>query len=693
MLTTYPHLFAALSRSWLEAGATQFEIWAAPGRSGNGMEESASVGDAEESMLARWPDHSPPHLPTLTAVVQSDRDRPRLGELRVAGVGGAAMHAHLAADAALIATLAHLELEQESMVAELINTQDQLLAVYDLNRSDCYQSYYVDIEQLLHCLIHEIVPLLQSENGLIILQEASHPESVCYHAALDTSTADYLLALLRETSGGSELIVTRNMGGVDLPQGVDNLLFVCIQVHPAMRVGLGVWNKAEGFASPDLKLVQAIAEQAAARIENFLLYQETLLQAKLQTEMHMARQVQFRLLPQQLPVIEGVEMYADWRPALQASGDFYDYLVRPDRPCIFTVGDVSGKGMPAALLTVEAITEIRSQARILFEPTPSDIMRSLNEALYADFEHAEMFATVFIGEYEPTCRQLRYTNAGQSPVIYCPSDAPPRMLKADGPPIGVLPRIAYQNNVLTLNPGDMLLVGTDGFNETFNAEGAMFGYQRILDFLDTSRHLSAQAIVTGLFDAVTRFAGRPESEYSRDDDQAIIVLKGTGSAVESCAVRNTHLRMDIPAEPHYLDILHSTVSAMLARQEGLEQTETLAHEIHLAVHELCANIIEHAYQHQPGTIAITLTLASLPPRMIVETCDTGVPCNPAVVPEPDMLAEGGRGLSMIRTLMDEITYQASNDMVWQSVQGQPWQQIQKPHAQPGYNYWHLVKIL
>jgi phosphoserine phosphatase RsbU/P len=677
IVTMHHARFAAMAAAWLADGAARFEVW------------------GEEHVLAAWPPSD--GLPSPTGPVWSapiEADSLYLGALRVVGVATAAAAARLTAEASLVAHIARLEIEQESMVAELIETQDQLLAVYDLTQSECYHSYYTEVEQLLCCLARQVVRLLKVEGGFVLLSDqAGSTHLTGCHDPLNRPLIEHLLTQCKTVE--HDMLINRETGGDDslLPEGVDCFLFVPMAIRNHMRVGLGMMNKAGGFASPDLKLVRAIAEQSAARIENFLLHQETIEQARLQTEMQMARQVQHRLLQQHLPDTPDLDMYADWRPALQASGDFYDFIVRPDRPFIFTVGDVSGKGMPAALLTVEALTELRSQTRLLLDPVPADVMRFLNAALYNDLTHAEMMATVFIGQYEPSCRELRYANAGHAPVIYCPAAGEPTLLQADDPVIGVLPTLNYQHRSLTLWPGDVLVVATDGFNESFNAAGEMFGYQRMLDVVGAARELTAPHIAARLFEAVDQFAERDGPDQSLDDDQAIIVLKGMGEATEICTTRSKMMHVDVPATPDYLDVLRASVAVMLENHGPVPHDGPLVQKVTLAVHELCANIMQHAYAGRGGILSVTLTYIAMPPHLIIETYDTGQVCNPSLVPDPDLLGEGGRGLYLLRTLMDEVIYHAASAYAWQSGGGSAWQPYNAPHPQPGHNYWRMVTYL
>lgn len=676
-LSTYPKLFEHLATSWLETGATSFEIWSA------------------DHMFARWGDDIAPDNQTRIQATIQIQNLPAWGRLCVTGLSETvSVRTRLQGDTLFLATLLQLVDEQEHMVTDLIETQDQLLAVYNLTQSDCYRVYFLEMDQMLRCMAKQVVNLLTAEGGFLLLNSSDRFEHMaCFPSDFEESLQHYLPTLLETTADKQEILINHESSRHMLPPYMNNILLVYTCVRDTTELYTGLINKEGGFSSPDLKLLRAIAEQFRGRIENFLLHQETLEQTKLQTEMHMAHQVQYRLLPQTMPTIEGLEIHADWRPARQASGDFYDVLVRPNYPLTLTLGDVSGKGMPAALLTVKILTETRSQSIILLDPQPAEILRCINNSLYEDFTQSDMMATMFIGQYEQTCHELRYSNAGHAPVVYCPAKGEARLLQADGPPLGVLPMITYHNQSLFLEQDDVVVIATDGFHESHNAEGTMFGHKQFIELVSHLRAHSAQEIAQHIFATIDQFVGRTSQEHALEDDQAIVVLKGTDHVIQTCVQRNKLLRLDIPAAPEYLDMIGSGIVAMLQRELNLDESDKTIFSVRLAVHELCANIVQHAYQQEVGHISMTITLASPPRRLIVETHDTGASCNPNGIPEPDVLDEHGRGVKLIRMLMDEVTYYDARSQVWHCEQGEVWHSISTSHPNPGHNSWYLVKHL
>ena len=275
-----------------------------------------------------------------------------------------------------------------------------------------------------------------------------------------------------------------------------------------------------GFDAPARKLLHAIAEQAGAQIDNARLHREALARERLQTEMALARHVQMQLLPKQPPHVPGLDLFARAMPALDVGGDFFDFVLTPDRSLVLAVGDVAGKGLASALLMAMAHAVIRSAAQHLARP--AEIIGRTAADLYADFSETSMFATTFVARYRGERQELWYANAGHSPVVYCPAGGPARLLEADAMPLGIVPTCEAGDHALRLAAGDVLVIMTDGFNETFDANEDMFGYDRLLALIEAHADRSAEAIGLALFAAIDEFgAGHPP-----DDDRTLIVIKG-----------------------------------------------------------------------------------------------------------------------------------------------------------------------
>jgi sigma-B regulation protein RsbU (phosphoserine phosphatase) len=490
--------FEGLAGSWLAAGATAFAVWA------NGRE------------LACWPAGADSSRPALTEPILLDNLT--VGELRVAGRFEPLAQARLAAEAGLVSQLVRFNRDLNIMTSELIDTQDQLLALYDLSQAT---RNYLDIDQLLRRLAYEAARLTKVGGAFMLLQAANWPMFIEHYPAplLDNATLRHYLDEVRASgqeslfSGGSQ---------EDSVTGFRNMLLVPVLVRGEMIAALGLLNKpGSDFTSPDIKLARAIGEHAGAQIENLLLYHEHLEQTRMQTEMRLAQSVQLNLLPHTPLGITGLDLWAGSRPASRVGGDFYDFIDRPGGPFTFTVGDVSGKGMPAALLMAMTRTVLRNKAKLSPPPTPQVVMDRSNEELYNDFNEVSMFATVFVGQYSRDSRELVYANAGHSPVVYVQAGGEAQLLRADGTAMGVLPQSYAVDRRLILRPGDLLVVGSDGLNEAHNPMDEMFGYDRLLQLVQNMADRPAAVIAEHLYQTVSAFSGG----RAQDDDQTLVVVK------------------------------------------------------------------------------------------------------------------------------------------------------------------------
>jgi sigma-B regulation protein RsbU (phosphoserine phosphatase) len=545
-----------LAAGWLALGADALVLhcdngvvaaWPeAAGQPQTGGEHAKTPGNASQSIGA----------PVLAA------DGRELGQLRLclpptaAGdegpKAGCVSHeswgTQLAADAVLLGALAETAAELDSVVDALTATEDQLLALYELTRGGPSASAgRLDIDQMLQVTAQQAARLIKAQGTFVVL--GARP--IVQHPRPMTSEAPLYELFARVQAQGHPLLLTREAPAPDKGEGQvaphawpaqANSLFVAPLLrdeHGAVAACLGWWlDRPAATLSPDIKLARSIAEQAGAQLEIALLHEKLLAQAKLEAQLELARQVQLGLLPRRPPHILGLDLYAESRPALQVGGDFYDFYTchgaRGQRVG-FAVGDVSGKGISAALLMAMSRTALRVVTSSLASArTPAEILSRTNADLYDDFSEVGMMASVFIGQYDAGRGQLTYANAGHSPVIFCPAGGPARLLEADGPMLGVLPQSLAENQTAPFGPGDVLVVLTDGFNEASGGSagegadtGAFFGIERLEQLVEATAHLPAAEIGQQLFAAVMHFA----RGHAQEDDQTLVVVKGVAASL------------------------------------------------------------------------------------------------------------------------------------------------------------------
>jgi sigma-B regulation protein RsbU (phosphoserine phosphatase) len=494
LLPLHRQEFEALATAWLRSGAVGVRL----------LEKGQVIGAYPDGYMAVSP-----------ALVVSDPDSGL--ELHLHGLNSAALHPGADLQLRLFGRMLRAEHEMETITASLVETQDRLVALYDLARAT---RRIFEFNDLLDLLTAESSRLLEANGAFAVVYLPGQAPIVRQHTQNPLPESHLLAAatLYRQDPGRHTFKDSET-----LPAGLRNVVMSLLPVRDQVFACLGVFNKAGQFSAPDSKLLKAITDQAGAKLDNALLYQEVILRARLDAEMNLARQVQTALLPQSLPTFEGADVHGVSIPALQVGGDFFDVAAMPGRGLLFLVGDVTGKGLPAAMLMSMTHTVARSAVRYMPFDGPHQVLERLNKDLLDDYSAVGMFTTAFVGMLDPTARKLSFANAGQSPVLYASPAHEPILLEAQDIPVGIFDQYAYSSQTLAMAPGDVLVVMTDGFNEARAENEDMFGIERLKKTLKDHMHLSAQEITAGFFKAISDFSGN----HPQDDDRTLVVLKIT----------------------------------------------------------------------------------------------------------------------------------------------------------------------
>lgn len=234
------------------------------------------------------------------------------------------------------------------------------------------------------------------------------------------------------------------------------------------------YGTREPWSAEDIRLIESLSEQAALAVSQAKLYQRTQEQAEqMRAELEVARQIQHNLLRQSWPEVEGVRVQACCFPAREVGGDFFEVFVHPNGDIWLAVGDVSGKGVPAALFMASAISVMRRELSQENPPEPNLLMQNLNTGLSDDLMSNNRFITMVLARYTPSTGQLVYANAGHIyPLVWSYQDVAkkadgiePNFLKARGIPLGILPTWKGAAGNTIVKPGEALLLASDGITE------------------------------------------------------------------------------------------------------------------------------------------------------------------------------------------------------------------------------------
>ena len=266
------------------------------------------------------------------------------------------------------------------------------------------------------------------------------------------------------------------------------------------------------------RTLTTLAAQIAIAIENARLYQQVLRhEQQLERDLQMAREVQLRLLPPQCPQHQNAELAARFLPARSIGGDLYDFLEYDATRTAIVLGDVSGKAAPAALFAALVSGIMRSA--VSQAPSPGQMLAHLNDSLQ-ERKLESQYVTMLFALWNDDNRTLQVANAGAVPPIFC-RGGEVTMLRAEGFPLGMFPDVAYEEFSVATQPGDAFVFVSDGLTDAENAQGEMYGTERLTSLLCSLRNLPALAIADAIFADVARFQGGKD----RFDDETILVLR------------------------------------------------------------------------------------------------------------------------------------------------------------------------
>lgn len=302
-----------------------------------------------------------------------------------------------------------------------------------------------------------------------------------------------------------------------IPPGIRNFLCVPLMVRADVIGVLTAFNKIDGIFSPDdQRLLAIIATQSAQVMEKARLDSVTV---AMQEEVRMAELIQSALLPKSSPEIPGFDLAGASRAAGQVGGDYFDFIPLPDHRWGLAVGDVSGKGVPAALLMANLQATLRSL--VLQGTSCHRCMTSCNQLLYLSTT-ADRFATLFFGRLDIRSNVMTYCNAGHEHPFHISSEGQVRRLGSGGLAVGILDHFDYKDDIVIMQPGDLVAIFSDGVTDMIDTSDEPFGERRLEKTLLENRNLPAKDLVDLIIAEVSRHAG---NEPAFDDVTLMIIKK------------------------------------------------------------------------------------------------------------------------------------------------------------------------
>lgn len=425
-----------------------------------------------------------------------------------------------------------------------------------------------------------------------------------------------------------------------------------------------VLNKKGGqvFTEFDEEMLLALAGQAAVAITNAMYHQEVLQKQKMERDLQIAKSVQESFLPQELPEKKGFQFAAHYDPAQDVGGDVYDFIPLSEDQMGILLGDVSGKGVPAALFMARLMSDFRFIS--LTEDDPKDILAKVNNILVKRSRRG-MFVTLAFLILDSLRGRITYSSAGHLPPILVKANGKVHRLESEGGvPLGIAEEQVFGQDSVPLDAGDVILLYTDGVVEARNSRKQEFGFSRIEKALKESRGLSAKEIEQHLSARVAEFV----EDTPQHDDLTYLLMKVVqekpkvekGKPGQKSRRGKGHghcINLSVPSDPKFLSVVRKNVDALL---DDLDFTEKEKRKIVIAVDEATSNVIKYSYDGDL-TKRIDFEISADAVALTIKIRDYGkTPDVDKIKPRDiDDIRPGGLGTHFLREVMDTVDYDVS----------------------------------
>lgn len=488
--------------------------------------------------------------------------------------------------------------------------------------------------------------VMAAKNGAIALKAANSPSppdlilldimmpemdgyEVCRRLKEDVNTRDIPVVFVTAMGEASDETKGLELGAVDyITKPISPpIVLARVKAHLALRQSM-----------QELKKAYQIIETQKERMQD---------------ELNVGRDIQMSMLRQDFPVYadrKEFDLSATILPAREVGGDFYDFFfVDQDRLCL-CIGDVSGKGVPAALFMAVGKTLIKSRGSS--DNSPASIMTYVNDALCEGNESC-MFITLFLAFLNVKTGELVYTNAGHNPPnIRKNSGEVTRLAERHGPVAGAVEGLAFKESCIKLEEGDALVLFTDGVTEAMDPNEALFEEHRLESLLASQAFADSQSLNQAIMTSVKDF----EQDAGQADDITILSLIFNG---DPDAGRGKHLDTALTNDLEQMSSFQDAFEAF-AEQAGLSLA--VQSQVAMVFDELLNNTISYGY-HDDDEHTIDIQVDVYPSYLSVVIRDDGIPFNPFSLDAPDTTLSieereiGGLGVHLVRNVMDDVSYE------------------------------------
>lgn len=440
-------------------------------------------------------------------------------------------------------------------------------------------------------------------------------------------------------------------------RGIKLILPLVSQGELVGLLQLGARLSEQEYSSDDFRLLNNLASQAATALRVAQLAYQQQVEARrrerLDQELRVAGIIQQTLLPKAVPSLQGWQFAAHWQPARTVGGDFYDFIQLSKTRLMLIIGDVTDKGVPAALVMASTRAVLRAAAERLI--SPGEVLKRANDVLYPDMP-AKMFVTCLCAVLDLDTGRLEYANAGHNPPQQRTRNGVIE-LRARGMPLGLFPGMDYEVKETQLEPGDTVLLYSDGLVEAHSESREMFGMRRLQALI--TEHPGGEGLINHLRDALFTFTG---PQWEQEDDVTYVVLQREADhrALRDGGGDGMLVLLDefeVASEPDnermVMERAEKAVSALNLPPARIERLKT-------AVAETTMNAMEHGNNYQPDK-PVKVRISANDSEVIIAVTDRGSnqPFTETPVPDLDAKLAGlqsarGWGLFLVKAMVDDM---------------------------------------
>ncbi|MCQ2551507.1 MAG: SpoIIE family protein phosphatase [Clostridia bacterium] len=364
------------------------------------------------------------------------------------------------------------------------------------------------------------------------------------------------------------------------------------------------------------------------------------------SELNVATNIQAGMLPSSFPAFperEDFDVYATMNPAKEVGGDFYDFFMVDEDHLAIVIGDVSGKGVPAALFMVIAKTLIKNYAMMGLEP--SEIFETVNNALCEGNEQ-DIFVTAWMAVVDLKTGQVKYVNAGHNPPLIKLGDSFSYIEQKPGLVLAAFENFKYKQGQFTIQPGDRIYLYTDGVTEATDKGGNLYGEDRLIEFINSRADAPIERVLHGIRRDIDDFVGEAE----QFDDITMLLFDLT----KKTKGKRLELDATLDSMGRVMDFIDTELDRLGANMKAKAQ-------IDIAVDELYSNMARYAYGDQVGKVIISMSSEGKNVR--IKFINSGEPFNPLEKEDPDVSLGledrdiGGLGIFISKNIMDKMEYE------------------------------------